>query len=323
MKDINFQDKNIDVSLFPSEEKGIPMIKAISGGLNPTEWTTKHKAKIDELVQKYGGVLFRNFHINAVSEFNQFSKAINPNLLDYTFRSTPRTKLGGKIYTATEYPADRHIPWHNENSYCDQWPSHILFFCVVPPSIEGGETPIADSRKVYQALDRALIKKFDDKKVCYVRNYYKGVDLSWQEVFQTEDKKEVEQFCAEHCISFNWLENDPTLMTKQICQSTLIHPKTGEKVWFNQAHLFHISSLDPANQQILKQEFGKALPRNACFGDETDISVQELDQIRSAYKKEEIVFKWQKGDIMMLDNVLMTHARRPFKGDRKIVVAMY
>lgn len=324
MAKIDFQDKHVTISLFPSQEKGIPKIEAVSSGLDPTTWVAQHKNKIDELLLTYGGILLRNFNIVAVSEFNRFSNSMDPNLLDYTYRSTPRTKLGGKIYTATEYPADRHIPWHNENSYCDKWPNHILFFCVIPPSIEGGETPLADSRKVYQALDKKLIKKFEEKKVCYVRNYYKGIDLSWQEVFQTDDKKEVEKFCSDHHISFNWSENDPTLTTKQTCQSTLVHPKTGEKVWFNQAHLFHISSLDPSNQKLLREELGiKNLTRNAYFGDESEISEPELDQIRAAYKQEEIVFKWQKGDIMVLDNVLMTHARRPFKGDRKIVVAMY
>lgn len=296
----------------------------MTNGLDPTIWVAKHKDQIDSLLLTYGGVLFRNFNIVAVSEFNRFSKSLSSNLLDYTYRSTPRTTLGGKIYTATEYPADRNIPWHNENSYCDQWPGHILFFCVIPPSIEGGETPIADSRKVYKILDPDLVKKFEDKKVCYARNYHKGIDLSWQEVFQTENKSDVEKFCSEHNITYKWFENDPVLTTKQVCQSTLTHPKTGEKVWFNQAHLFHISSLDLANQQLLRQELGNNhLPRNAYFGDDSEISERELDQVRAAYKQEEIVFKWHKGDIMMLDNILMAHSRRPFKGDRKIAVAMY
>lgn len=64
--------------------------------------------------------------------------------LEYTYRLTPRTKLGGKIYTATEYPADQFIPLHNENAYAETWTQKIMFFCVIQEKT-GGETPIADS----------------------------------------------------------------------------------------------------------------------------------------------------------------------------------
>ena len=80
---------------------------------------------------KYNGVLLRNFGIYAVSEFNKVVQIICPNLLDYVYRSTPRTRLGDKIYTATEYPADRTIPLHNENSYTKAWPEKIFFFSVL------------------------------------------------------------------------------------------------------------------------------------------------------------------------------------------------
>ena len=111
-------------------------------------------------------------------------QSLCPDLLDYVYRSTPRTKLGGKIYTATEYPADRIIPLHNENAYSKSWPQKIFFFSVIVAS-EGGETPIADSREVYKWIDPEIRHKFEKHRVMYTRNYSKGIDLSWQEVFQT------------------------------------------------------------------------------------------------------------------------------------------
>jgi len=64
------------------------------------------------------------------------------------------------------------------------------------------------------------------------------------------------------------------------------------------------------------------LPRNTFYGDGKPIEVEVLDHIREAYNQEKIKFKWQKGDIMILDNILTAHAREPFKGERKVVVAM-
>jgi alpha-ketoglutarate-dependent taurine dioxygenase len=317
---LEFQGSETKGSLYHS----IPMVEASTQAIDPSQWASKYQERIEELLLTHGGVLLRNFNVVALSEFNRFAKTMDPDLLDYSYRSTPRKILGGKIYTSTEYPADRHIAWHNENSYSDQWPKRVLFFCVIPASIEGGETPIVDSRKVYQSLDKEIREEFEAKKVKYVRNYQNGIDLSWQEVFQTESKKDVESYCNAHGISYTWGDGSPILTTEQVCQASHSHPTTGEKVWFNQAHLFHISNLERDAKRLLLEELGSALlPRNAYYGDGTEIEEDALNEIRKTYKEHEIVFPWQKSDILILDNVLMAHARRPYKGDRKIAVAMY
>ena len=94
--------------------------------LNIFEWIKESKELLEEYLIKYDGVLLRNFGIYSVSGFNKIVQIICPNLLDYVYRSTPRTRLGGKIYTATEYPADRTIPLHNENAYSRSWPKKIF-----------------------------------------------------------------------------------------------------------------------------------------------------------------------------------------------------
>jgi alpha-ketoglutarate-dependent taurine dioxygenase len=35
-----------------------------------------------------------------------------------------------------------------------------------------------------------------------------------------------------------------------------------------------------------------------------------------------VIFPWQKGDILVLDNRLTAHGRMPFSGAKKIVLAM-
>lgn len=307
--------------IYPEIDKGIHLIES-KKSINPIGWAQDNKDLIEQSLREHGGLLLRGFNINSISEFNKFSQIICPSLLEYTYRSTPRTNLGGKIYTATEYPADQSIPLHNENAYADSWPEKIMFFCAIPAK-EGGETPIADSRKVLKRIDEEVVKKFEDTGVLYVRNYSPGVDLSWQEVFQTDNKQEVEKYCLNHSIKYFWNQEGPELTTKQLCQATLIHPTTKEKVWFNQAHLFHISGLSKDITQALIAEVGeKNLPRNSFYGDGTPIDEEVLNHIRDAYEREVIVFMWQRGDIMILDNILMAHGRKPYSGARKIAVAM-
>jgi hypothetical protein len=92
-------------------------------------------------------------------------------------------------------------------------------------------------------------------------------------------------------------------------------------VWFNQAHLFHVSSLKSEIRESLLASAGE-LPRHAFYGDGSPIEDAVLEEIRAAYEREAIVFTWQNGDVLVLDNMLTAHGRRPYRGARKIVVGM-
>lgn len=307
---------------FLGKNNTFPIISSLSI-IDHNRWFQDYKEEIDKLKLKYGGILFRNFKLDSVSEFNKLINSLEKKLLDYQFRSTPRKRLGGKIFTATEYPSEHVIPLHNENSYTNSWPNNIYFFCVVAPT-KGGETSIADSRNVYGRIDQNIMKKFSESGVMYTRSFIPGIDLSWQEVFQTEEKKEVDKYCEDNNIEHKWLNNkNCVLKTKQICQAIHKHPVTNEIVWFNQAHLFHISSLAKENIEFLLSEVGKDnLPRNAYYGNGEEIEEEALEHIRECYDKEKIKFRWQEGDLMVLDNILFAHGREPFAGPRKIVVGM-
>lgn len=302
--------------------RGPVLLRPPAGGPSGHAWLTENRSHIDAIVATHGGVLLRDLGFTSVSEFNRAVQIFSPDLLDYVHRSTPRTKVGGKLYTATEYPADRSIPLHNENSYSDAWPGRIFFYCLVAAE-RGGATPVADSRAVHRRIDNDVRDRFERTGVLYVRNFTAGLDLSWQEVFQTEERSQVEQYCAAHGIEYQWRDHGPALTTRQRCQATVRHPGTGEPVWFNQAHLFHVSALEADEQASLIETFGiENVPRNAFYGDGSPIEPEVLEHIRDAYGQEKTAFAWQRGDIMLLDNLLFAHARDPYQGARKIIVAM-
>ncbi|MEP0886039.1 TauD/TfdA family dioxygenase [Trichocoleus sp. ST-U3] len=290
-------------------------------GLNLTSWAQNNQQFIETNLLKHGGILFRNFQVNGAADFENFIKALAGELLQYSYRSTPRSHVSGNIYTSTEYPAEQFIPLHNEMAYSRNWSMKIGFYCVQPAQ-QGGETPIADSRKVFKRIDPIIRENFRQKQVMYVRNYRHGLDLSWQNVFQTTDKSEIEHYCRNNGIEFEWYDQD-SLKTRQICQAVATHPKTGEDVWFNQAHLFHVSNLNSAIREGLFAGFNEEeLPRNAYYGDGSPIETSVLDEIRDIYKQEAITFTWQVGDVLFLDNMLACHGRNPFVGSRKVLAGM-
>ncbi|WP_088700806.1 TauD/TfdA family dioxygenase [Halomonas campaniensis] len=277
------------------------------------------RADIETLVARVGGVLLRGFDVPSVDDFQQFAAAFGHPLLSYEFASTPRSAVSSGIYTSTEYPAHQHIPLHNEQAYTREWPMKIWFHCVTA-SPEGGETPIADSRTIYRRMPVEIRERFAPG-ILYVRNYG-DFDMPWQKVFNTEDRAEVEAFCQRAGIRCEW-KPDGDLRTTQLCQSIETHPVTGEQVWFNQGHLFHVSNLQPEVRESLEELLDpEDMPRNVFFADGSPIDDAIFDEIRGVLADETVMFPWQAGDVLMLDNMLVAHARTPFKGPRKVVVAM-
>lgn len=289
--------------------------------LDLTDWAAGNRAWIESALLRHGALLFRGFRVNALQSFERFMQTLSPELLEYRERSTPRTQLQGKVYSSTEYPPHQEIAFHNEFSYAYTWPMKIAFGCV-QASATGGETPLADSRAVYAKLSPALRKRFEQEGVMYVRNYGAGIDLSWEEAFQTTDRAVVEAYCRQAPLAFEWRVGN-RLRTRQIRHAVTQHPRTREMVWFNQAHLFHLTNLEPAVRQAMAETFSPdELPRNAYYGSGAPIEDDVLEEIRTVYQAASIRFPWQPGDVLLLDNVLIAHGRRSFTGARKIIVAM-
>ncbi|MEJ6485765.1 TauD/TfdA family dioxygenase [Nostoc punctiforme UO1] len=292
---------------------------------NLFSWYRDNSELVENKLHKHGAILFRGFSVNTILAFETFVKSVSGNLMDYVDGNSPRTKLATGIYTSTEYPDEYSISLHNELSYSSQWPDLLYFCCVTAPK-EGGETPIADSRQILKSLNPKLVEKFTLKQVKYIRNLHSGngMGVSWQDSFKTSDKSLVEAHNRKAGINFEW-KKDGGLRLSQIRPAIAIHPHTGEQVWFNQAEQFHPSSLPKNIYEAMMFYFEgneEELPQYACFGDNTPIEASMLDEIREATCQQTVVFTWQEGDVLVIDNMLVCHGRRSFVGSRKILVSM-
>ncbi|MEG4885837.1 amino acid adenylation domain-containing protein [Microcoleus sp. F8-D3] len=305
--------------LHPDEH--FPLVaKPAVADVDLADWAKNNREFIEAKLLQHGGILFRGFIGPVVSAFEQFAFSICSELFG-EYGDLPREGVSGKVYGSTPYPADKAILFHSESSHLHRWPMKIWFFCVQPAQ-QGGETPIADCRKIYQLLNPKLREKFAQKQIMYVRNYTDGLDVSWKDFFKTEDKSVVEEYCRQAGMEFEWKAGN-NLRTRKIRPAIAKHPKTGEMVFFNQLPLHHISCLDAATRASLLSVFGEEnLPRNVYYGDGTPIEDSVMAQIHAVYAQAAVSFPWQAGDILMLDNMLAAHSRNPFIGSRKIVVAM-
>jgi alpha-ketoglutarate-dependent taurine dioxygenase len=286
------------------------------------DWARVNRQLIDDLLLEHRALLFRGFDVRAASEFMRFAEASSDGpLLEYNDRSTPRYEVDHRIYVSTIYPADQSIILHNEGTYWLRWPLKIYFCCLKAPG-RGGQTPIADVRNVYQRISHATRARFTQKKVMYLRNYNDGFGLSWQEAFQTSDPAKGEEYCRQNKIDFEW-KTGGRLRTRQIREAVRKHPRTGEFVWFNHAAFFHILAREPEVRKGLLDLFDEIdLPYMTYYGDGTPIDSSVIEEILDAYNREKVLFDWQEGDILLLDNMSVAHGREPYVGERQIVVAM-
>jgi alpha-ketoglutarate-dependent taurine dioxygenase len=283
-------------------------------------WGENNRVKVEQELLTHGAILFRGFPLKAAEDFEQVAQALCPSLFG-DYGDLPREKAGRHLYGSTPYPADRAILFHNESSHLQRWPLKQSFFCVQAAQ-EGGETPIVDCRTMCERLHPELRAKFQERALMYVRNFTPGFDVSWQEFFHTEDRPVVEQTCRQHGVEWDWT-SDGGLRTRQICPALVKHPKTGDWVFFNQIQLHHISYLEPSVRNSLVDVLGiERVPRNVYFGDGSPIDDDTATEIGALYEEMSVRFPWQNGDLLMLDNMLVAHARLPFVGPRKIVVAM-
>jgi alpha-ketoglutarate-dependent taurine dioxygenase len=288
-------------------------------------WYRENEQFVEQKLLEHGAILFRGFNVSAPASFARFTRSAASDLLDSMEENVPRTKLTSGIYTSTEYPPEYVISMHSEYSYSHRWPGRLFFCCIVEPE-KGGETPIGDNREILGKLDPAIVEDFTRKRVKYLRNLHSGngFGLSWQDSFQTTDRSVVEEYCRQRLVDFEW-KPDGGLRLSQAVAGVINHRTTGEQVWFNQAPQFHPSDYPPEVYESLRVLFkGKEdeLPQNVRFDDDTPIDTSVLSHVRETMQKNAVVFKWQKGDVLVLDNVLVCHGRMPFVGPRKILVAM-
>jgi alpha-ketoglutarate-dependent taurine dioxygenase len=278
-------------------------------------------AVVDKLLVEHKALVFRGFGLGK-AELDQAIDKLLAQRLAYVHGNSPRTKVGANLYTSTEYPPEYTISMHNELSYSHSWPARLLFYCDQAPET-GGATPVVDAAAWLASLD-AQVREAYRGGVRYVQNLHggRGFGKSWQDTFETDDRAAVERFLADAEAQWEW-KADGGLRVTQLRPSTTRHPVTGDEVWFNQSDQWHAAALDDETGAALLDALGEdELPQSVTFADGSPIPAPYVTQVRDRGLELAVDVAWNQGDLLVIDNVLVAHGRRPFTGPRRVLVAM-
>ncbi|MEU8542159.1 TauD/TfdA family dioxygenase [Streptomyces sp. NPDC048717] len=296
-------------------------VESDSGSPGIIELIGKESAHLREKLHRHGALLLRGFDVGGVDGFADVVRAMSGEPLKYSERSSPRSTIKGNVYTSTDYPPAEEIFLHTENSYQAAWPRTLYFHCVREAETLGA-TPLADTREVLARIDPAVVEEFEARGWMAVRNFHEGFGVDWRQVFNTEDRAEVEANCRTKELQFEWTE-DGGLRTRGIRRPVHVHPVTGERVWFNHITFFHHTTLAPDVREGLLELFGEDdLPSDTFYGDGGVIPDEVTAHLRDCYRAASTRFDYRFDDILVVDNMLAAHGREPFTGPRRIAVAM-
>lgn len=309
--------------VFLDESPTLPLVYRCNvPDLDLSVWYENNKQDILASLDEYGAILFRGFKIHSQQDFQQAVEKIIPQTAEYVEGATPRTQLKDGIYTATEFPAEQEIAPHNELSYT-MTPPDKLAFCCLQSAESGGQTHIVDVNKVYKRIGSTIIKQFENHNGWMLsRTYGNGFGPTVSKAFGMSNVDDIKAYGESRNLTVKVI-SDSQVKTEQIRDAVHTHPKSGEKLWFNHVSFWHPSSLCPTIRATMEKSLSlSAFPYYTSFGDGSCIDDETIAAIRQAYADEECKFDWREGDVMLLDNWKVAHGRKPFTGNRKVLVSM-
>lgn len=298
-------------------------------------WFHNHREALDQLLAEVGSLVFRGFPIRDTDSFGNLISHYDSPKFGYTAGSSPRRQLAPRVFESTYTPAQDVIMLHQEMAYLPVYPTKVAFFCRVP-AVSGGETSIADMRRVTAALAPDFVAAVEARGVQYKRNfrdraastgdaYLDAIHRTWQDAFNTTDKSKPVADCAAMGLEAEWLA-DGSLSTIFRSPGMITHPRTGERIWFNQISTTTIcpDSVGQARYDLQDAYYGKTKPKpyETTYNDGGRIAWEHISALYTALRTYMVRFPWSHGDILLVDNYVTAHGRNSYTGLRDVQVAL-
>jgi Taurine catabolism dioxygenase TauD, TfdA family len=296
-------------------------ITRVPGSPPAVAWAREHRDEVRRTLAAAGALLVRGLQWDRPEDIGLLTHALGSTLMAEREGFAPRRALPGGTYQGSEWPPDQPMCLHHELSYRLEVPSLMIVGCRRSPA-SGGATPVADARAVLADLPPDIVEAFDAVGWTLARTFGADLGVSATEAFGTGTADGIAAYCALHGIDLD-PQTDGVLRTRQRRTATTRRPGTGERVWFNQIAFLNSWTMDPAVRDYLVDTYGAhGLPFDTSYGDGRPVERDTVDRINDCYQRHAVREPWQRGDVLLVDNIRTAHGRDPYTGDRDVVVAL-
>lgn len=285
------------------------------------DWWSLHGGEVESELDRNGGLILDGTGLSDVANFQALAAlACGP-----LSRDNPEHPLVGDDPTGTvnrpvEYSSSRKLLWHNENTFATRWPRRIAFGCQ--RAADGGETPTVDMADVYEQLDPAVRRDFEELGVTYVRRLGTDLGLDWRTVYGTTDRRAVERSCERDGARWSW-DGDGRVLTTWQRRAAVVAAPGARRAFVAQVLHWHPRALDRDVYEAMAMLMPPAeFPKTCTFGDGSPIPDEHIVELMTVCRRLEEVVAWTADRVMVLDNLRRAHARNPYTGERRLLVAM-
>ncbi|KAF4972484.1 hypothetical protein FSARC_956 [Fusarium sarcochroum] len=283
------------------------------------------------LIKKHGGaILFRGFPLKTPDDYSKVAHAFDFRPHVEVGRPPLRTVLAPNVKTANEGPPELPIWTHNEYGWSTINPAWLTFSALQIPE-EGGATPITSSIYIAHRLAKLAPKFLSDLKTKGAKYVYRytvnplvsntGTSVRGaygQHVTDDDDKEaaksKIEAEVRRHSERFEWHEDGSLSVT---------HVVPGATVFFgNLTSAWGRSRHHGATRPPFRGDDGSYHPPPE-FGDGTPMNFEDLDLLLKIAEEGAVDVEWEQGDLVLLDNYAVQHSRKPWKGKRQVLAALW
>ncbi|HYD81669.1 MAG TPA: TauD/TfdA family dioxygenase [Paucimonas sp.] len=299
-----------------------------------------HADRIKRQVREQGVLLFRGLPVSQPEEYEQILESLDYDLYRSNYGgASPRSNVTGKTFVSTEAPSPFIIGVHTEFCYQTTRPGMISFFCVTPAA-GFGETPLFDLHGLWNDLGEPLRNKLQTDGLLYKRVFFGKKSLinfhkTWQDTFETRDKEVVRKFLEAEGMRYAWDASD-NLSTELKLPAVLNDPLSGlpciSITTFNADSFIHNfrhfkERYHPVLRKMLEWFVTFEYNRKNSFlkvlhGCGRRFTREESVEIQRAAWANAIIFPWQTGDLLLIDNIRFGHARLNVRKPRRLIAAM-
>lgn len=303
-------------------EKNFPIIEtASSNEQEALAWIQEHRERLLREVESEGAVLLRDFALSTDLDFDAAIRQFQLPAFTYeeSLSNAVRKNRTELVFTANEAPPDIEIFLHHEMAQTPIYPSKLLFFCEQAAN-SGGATPLCRSDLLWEAMNEHMpnfVSDCRDKGVRYTNimpseaDAQSGQGRSWKSTLSCESQEGAEARLQELGYSWQWLDDGSLKVTTPVLPAMRTLP-SGKEVFFNQLIAAFMGWKDSRN----------AAEKSVRFGDDSEITNADMEQVVELSKQFTYDLQWQNGDLAVVDNFLVMHGRRPFQGERRILASL-